>query len=190
MEHGIVLRGRLTNAELDRTVAYYIRMVGHAYGRRTLCGLLRSRGILVSERRVGSALRRVAPVHHRRRQYTAHQMLNPPVYQASYYGKKLNLDQNEKLVMYGVTHVVAVDGYSSKIVGFITIPRKNSIMIYDRLLSPLLHSEGLWEQVRVDHGLEFTLVVAAQQHLAPLRNAQSRHPLPVLLSMSRQISSC
>ena len=38
--------------------------------------------------------------------------------------KNLHLDQNEKVVMYGMTHVVAVDGYSRKIVGFITLPVK------------------------------------------------------------------
>ena len=49
---------------------------------------------------------------------------------ANHFGEKLHLDQNEKLVMYGVTHVVAVLWYSRKIVHFITIPKENSIVIY------------------------------------------------------------
>jgi len=34
-------------------------------------------------------------------------------------------------VMYGMTYVVAVDGYSRNIVGFIMLPVKNAIAIYD-----------------------------------------------------------
>ena len=37
------------------------------------------------------------------------------------------MDQNEKLVMYGAVHVVAVDGYSRKVVGFATMPRKTQL---------------------------------------------------------------
>ena len=35
------------------------------------------------------------------------------------------IDQNEKLVMFGVTHVCAVNGFSGKVVGFVTMPVKN-----------------------------------------------------------------
>ena len=83
--------------------------------------------------------------------------------------------------MFGVTHVLAIDGYSRKIVGFVTIPKKNAIVIYDVLFRPLLQTEGMWEQVRVDHGTEFTLLITAQQHLA-----HSHHHQPVLQSTSRQ----
>ena len=78
--------------------------------------------------------------------------------------------------MYGVTHVMAVDGFSRKIVGMITIPVKNPISIYGALMIPILLQFGLWQQVRVDHGTEFTLVLAAQQHLAWHRLWQDRHP--------------
>ena len=77
----------------------------------------------------------------------------------NHFGEKLHLDQNEKRVIFGITHVVAVDGYSRKIVGLITIPKKNPIVIYDLLFLPLLNSHGLWEQVRVDHGTEFALII-------------------------------
>ncbi len=60
--------------------------------------------------------------------------MNPiPYFAADYFGHKLHVDQNEKLVMYGVTHVCARDGYSGKIVAFVTMPIKNtlrSIRIY------------------------------------------------------------
>ena len=86
--------------------------------------------------------------------------------------------------MFGVTYVVAVDGYSRKIVGFITLPKKNPIVIYDLLFFPLLHSHGLWDQVHVDHGTEFALIISAQEHLSHFRNNHSREP--VLQSLSRQ----
>ena len=42
---------------------------------------------------------------------------------------------------------------------------------------PLLISEGMWEQVRVDHGTEFCLLTAMQRHLANLRLQQTRPPV-------------
>ena len=39
-------------------------------------------------------------------------------------------DQNEKLVHYGVTYVMARDGYSGKLVGAAVMPRKNNELIY------------------------------------------------------------
>lgn len=48
-------------------------------------------------------------------------------------GHKLHLDQNEKLVMFGVTHVLAVDGYSSKIIANATMPVKNNLVIYEEV---------------------------------------------------------
>ena len=41
--------------------------------------------------------------------------------------------QNEKLVMYGVTHMCAIDGFSGKVVGFISMPIKNTVEIYSHL---------------------------------------------------------
>ena len=48
-------------------------------------------------------------------------------YHAEYFGHKL---QNEKLVMFGVTHICGVDGFSGKIVGFIKLPLKNCAELY------------------------------------------------------------
>lgn len=110
--------------------------------------------------------------------------MNPLPYQARYFGQKLHLDQNEKCVMFGVTHVLAIDGFSRKIVGFITIPKKNPAVIYDLLFRPLLPSEGLWEQVLVDHGTEFTLIATIQLHLSLHRQNQVHQP--ILQSLSQQ----
>ena len=112
-----------------------------------------------------------------------HRSVNPVPYRADFFGEKLHLDQNEELVMYGVVHVLAIDGYSRKLVGLVTMPRKNPITIYNTLFQPVLQQHGLWDQVRTDHGTEFVLVSTIQQFLAPLRGRQ--HRCPVLKTTSR-----
>ena len=114
--------------------------VGDSYGSQTMHGLLCSHGYRVSQSRVAMSLQCVAPVHYTACQHSTHQFLNPFPYQAHYYGDKLHLDQNEKCVKFGVTHVLAIDGFSRTIVGFITLPKKNPILLF----CPLLLSEGLW----------------------------------------------
>ena len=54
--------------------------------------------------------------------------------------------------------MVAVDGYGHQIIGFITI-LKNTILLFQ----PLQQTEGMWNQVRVDHGTEFALISTALQ---------------------------
>ena len=171
---GMLMHSTLGNVELDECVRSYVLRVGHAYGRRTMQGLLRSNGIEVSQARLSTSLRRVAPVQYHARCVDIYRILNPAPYHVSYYGEKLHLDQNEKIMMYGVTHVLAVDGYSGKVVGFITLPIKNAI---DLLLRPLLLKEGIWEQLRVDLGREFVLIISVQQSLASLRRTQQHHPV-------------
>lgn len=56
---------------------------------------------------------------------------NPIPYHAEYFGHKLHMDQNEKLVMFGAVHVLAVDGFSGKIVSWRSMPVKNNFTIYD-----------------------------------------------------------
>ena len=69
-----------------------------------MTGLLASQGVKVSQCRVANSLRRVNSTNHERRCSATARLLNPIPYQADYFGHKLNVDQNEKLVMYGVTH--------------------------------------------------------------------------------------
>ena len=89
-----------------------------------MCGFFASQGIKIPEVRVGEALKSVRPDYHQSRVVGASGSLNPQPYKAEYFGEKLHIDQNEKLVMYGVTHICAIDGYSGKIVGFICLPVK------------------------------------------------------------------
>ena len=94
-----------------------------------MTGLLASQGLRISQQRVGESLSRVNPGYqHARRTATTRQM-NPIPYRADYFGHKLHIDQNEKL-MFGVTHICAVDGYSGTTVEFVTMPVKNNVEIY------------------------------------------------------------
>ena len=112
--------------------------VGPTYGRKTMTGLLASQGLRVSQQRVGESLRRMNPTYHHARRTATAKKMNPVPYRADYFGHKLHIDQNEKLVMYGVTHICAVDGFSGKIVGFVTMPVKNNIEIYAHFLGKLI----------------------------------------------------
>ena len=66
---------------------------------------LRSQGVSVSEVRVGASLQRVNGTYHQARRTATARQLNPVPYRADYFGHKVHIDQNEKLVMFGVTHV-------------------------------------------------------------------------------------
>ena len=126
---------------LDTVVQNQIVLVGHCYGRRTMQGLLSSRlGIRINRTRVGQSLVRVAPDAHLLRTKTRYKEMNPVLYTAAYFGEQLHCDQNEKLVNLEVTLVMAIDGYSRKVVAFITIPVKNAVSINKHLFRPLLIS--------------------------------------------------
>ena len=43
------------------------------------------------------------------------------------------MDQNKKLVMYGVTQIIAIDGHSHFIAAFLTMPIKNNAITYDEV---------------------------------------------------------
>ena len=95
--------------------------------------LRHSYGLKVGVNRVGQSLKRVNPRYHRERQIPTFRHLNPIPYYAEYFGHKLHLDQNEKLIRYGVTEVLAVDGYSSFITAKSVMAKKNNIVIYEEV---------------------------------------------------------
>ena len=99
-----------------------------------MTGFLAAQGIRVGEQRVGESLRRVHPAYSSARRRNTARQLNPVPYRADYFGHKVHVDQNEKLVMFGVTHICGIDGYSGKIVGFITMPIKNCVEILTNFL--------------------------------------------------------
>ena len=107
--------------------------VGPTYGRKMMGGFLKSQGFKIAEQRIGESLHRVDPMHHTLRRNITNRSINPQIYKANYFGHKLHIDQNEKLTMFGATHVCAIDGYSSKIVGFVSMPIKSNEIIYENL---------------------------------------------------------
>ena len=84
----------------------------------------------IGQNRIGKALATVAPNYHQRRRTIIARSINPIPYRADYFGHKLHVDQNEKLIMYGVVHMVAIDGHSHFIVAGTTMPIKNNVKIY------------------------------------------------------------
>ena len=58
---------------------------------------------------------------------------NPVSFSADYFGHKLDLDQNEKLIRYGVTHVVATDRRKRFVVAASKLPIENNIVYYDEI---------------------------------------------------------
>ena len=130
-----------------------------------MTGLLRSKGICVSEGKVRQSLKRLDPASHQIRHETAGRSLNPKCYNADYF-------QDEKLKMFGVTHVMARDGYSGMTVAFSAMPVKSNLIIYDEIYSHFTTTCGLWEQVRADGRQEFNLVC----HILEYLRDQRRNP--------------
>lgn len=88
-------------------------------------------GVSVGKNRIGIALSRVVPHYHQRRKSSTARMTSPTSHRAIYFCNYLHLDQNEKLKMYGVTNVVAIDGHSRFSVAGATMFRKYNIKTYE-----------------------------------------------------------
>lgn len=57
-------------------------------------------------------MKNIPPLHQQARNNNTATILNPISYQTDYFGHKLHLDLNKKLVMYGVMLVSVVNGHS------------------------------------------------------------------------------
>ena len=73
------------------------------------------------------------PGYQQARTSRATRRFNPVPHHSSYFGHKIHIDQNEKLVIYGVTDICARDGFSGKVVEFVSMPIKNNVEIYNHL---------------------------------------------------------
>ena len=105
------------------------------------------------------------------------QRINPIPYFAPYFGYKVHMDQNEKIGQrYGCTHVALIDGCSRMIVGYVSMPVKNPIIIYEFVFRPALVKCGLWNQLRVDHGQEFVLCIYIQDLIKRYRYSEEKAP--------------
>lgn len=113
--------------------------VGPTYGRRMMKGFIIDKfGCNISQHRINNALKEVAPTHHAMRTNGTAAKVNPIPYRADYFGHKLHLDQNEKLALYGVTHVCAIDGHSRYIVAGTSMPVKNNLVIFEQVFKLVL----------------------------------------------------
>ncbi|KAI7807115.1 uncharacterized protein LOC130558662 [Triplophysa rosa] len=149
-------------------------------------GYLATKGIHAAETRIGSMLKTMhQPYHEARRQGACN--LNPIPYQADYMGHKAHMDQNEKLAMFGVTHVLAIDGFSKKVVAHSTMPIKNNLSIFEDVFRPAVLAYGMWDQVRVDHGKEFYLTLFMQELLTSHRHNLEKRPYLQTSSTSNHI---
>ena len=86
--------------------------------------------VAIAEKRVGAALSMVSPRYTAQRKTSIRRAVNLIPYRADYFGHKLHIDQNERLVMYEVTHVAAIDGHRRFVVAGTTMPVKNNLTIY------------------------------------------------------------
>jgi len=89
----------------------------------------------------------------------------------------VHMDQNEKIGQrFGCTHVAMIDGCSRMICGYSSMPVKNPILIYEYVYRPALSKFGLWNQLRIDHGQEFSLCIFVQDLLKSFRENTEKAP--------------
>ena len=97
----------------------------------TLIFLVRQKhNVAIAEKKVGAALSMVSPRYTAQSRRSTTIAVNPIPYRADYFGHKLHIDRNKKLVMFGVTHVATIDGHSRFVVAGTTMPVKSNLTIH------------------------------------------------------------
>ena len=104
------------------------------------CYLAQKDDVHLGVKKVGRALAEVCLQHYSQRKTNTAKLPNPIPYCADYFGHKLYMDQNEKLMVYGVTHVLAIAGHSHSIAAFSTMPIKNNAKCYDEVYRYVFYS--------------------------------------------------
>uniref|UniRef100_A0A914VHF4 Integrase catalytic domain-containing protein n=1 Tax=Plectus sambesii TaxID=2011161 RepID=A0A914VHF4_9BILA len=168
-KNNIVKQQRLTQDELEAKVHEATSEVGGTYGRRMMQGYLRAGGVTASQRRIRAAQAIIAPSYVSNRRVNAQRQMNPQPYRADYFGYNMHMDQNEKLAMYGVVFVIAIDGLTAFITRAAVMPRKNNQTIYESVFAASVTDYGLWDKVIVDKGREFFLCLFIQHYLKDFR---------------------
>ena len=133
----------MNGVKVNNHVHQAINEVGVYYGRRMLTGTLRSNNIHASEVRVRLAMLQADPDNYNHRRTDSNRRFNPVPYNAQYFGHKLHIDCNEKLVHYGCVLIGAIDGYSGMIVSLFAVHRKNCVDVCE-MYRELIKTFGLW----------------------------------------------
>ena len=120
-----------------------------------------TKGLRVSERTLKQMLPAVSQVGHYARQTSSLERSNPAIYSARYFGHKMHLDQNEKLIHFGVTYVMARDG---RLLVVLLCPVK---IIWSSMMKclELLYWSLVCGTLCIDHGKEFYLTLYVQEKL-------------------------
>ena len=96
---------------------------------------MRPKGRSIYEKTVAKVIKKIYTYHASERDFKAARNLNPKPYHADYFSQKLHIDQNGKLVMYSIAHVITRDGYSRMVVAIATMPIKNNLSIFSYILT-------------------------------------------------------
>ncbi len=90
-DHGIYRHSHLTSTDVDTVVERAVYELGPSYGRRTLQGYLRARGVMIGEQRIRNSMTTVSPFYVSQRRLHSYRQFNPIPYFAEYHGHKVSL---------------------------------------------------------------------------------------------------
>ena len=132
--------------EIDSCVENFISLYGHGYGRSVMQGSIR---------------------------YTLG-ISSGIVSQGRYKG---HMDQNEKNCSGIRLHVCGFDRCCSRMIcGYASMAVKNPVPIYEYVFRPAILKYGLKNQLRIDHGQEFSLCIFVQDILKNYRQSTEKEP--------------
>ena len=151
-----------------------------------MTGYIRSNNEIASEQRVRKSMMAVEPHNHAIRVSDGQRRFNAVPYNSQYFGHKIHVDLNEKLVHFGVVLIGAIDRFSGMIIDIMVAHRKNNLDVCQMFKNAVL-KYGTWDQVRVGHGKEFMLMLYLQYKLDADRYNQERRLF--VQSTSRMVSN-
>ena len=91
------------------------------YSLKLTYGVMKAKGIDAGETKIGKVFDEINPDADKESQEIVSNSFNPKIYNAIYFGHKIYYGQNEKIGMFGIVHVCALDRFSGKIVEHATM---------------------------------------------------------------------
>ena len=117
---------------LPLTVFLFLIRLGMHMVKEHFKAILEQRVQIISVKKINKILKESNPTAFTARKNDNLDKTNPTPYFSPSFGYKGHIDQNEKLVRYGVVHAVFRDGFSGSIKNWITPPSKNPIQLYSQ----------------------------------------------------------